>query len=323
MSTVAKIVSGPGALRLLLATLVVVQHLSRARIGLTAVMVFFVLSGYWVSRMLDEKYNRPGRPVRQFYLSRFLRLWPAYVAAVFLAILLSTAFGAGFDLRDLGGLALFGAATLHRDPLGISWSLDIEVQFYLILPFLALCAVRYGLRGLLVVAVICVPFGWWLVSGFRIWTVFQYLPLFLAGFLIWRQNLRPGGWLAILSVGLFVVAGVVLFQIDATRGAVLAAPLPKVHGHLTQMLWALLLVPFVAWNVRQPSGQQDRTLGDLSYSLYLVHYPIIEAFKTFTHGDLGTELKLAIIAVSAVVALLFWYVIDRPIEAWRARLFQS
>ena len=48
---------GPGAFRFFLASLVVVQHVSRLSLGHPAVLLFFMLSGYWVSRMYAERYS--------------------------------------------------------------------------------------------------------------------------------------------------------------------------------------------------------------------------------------------------------------------------
>lgn len=323
MYRLATILAGPGAFRLFLAALVVVQHLTRARIGLTAVMVFFMLSGYWVSRICQEKFIDRDRPVWQFYVSRILRLWPAYVAAVLLAVLFALLAGAPFDPRDLNGLALFGTATLHRDPLGVSWSLDVEAQFYLMLPLLMLIGTRFGLGGLIAATCLGLSLGWWLFAGFRIWTALQYLPLFLAGLLIWRQDWRPKGGAALLSVVIFLAAGATFYLTGATRGLIVSAPLPKPWLLFGAMVWALLLIPFVAWNVRQRGGRNDRILGDLSYSLYLTHYPVIATLKVYAPEDFGLDMKLVAVVLSATVGLAFWYAIDRPIENWRARLFRG
>jgi len=323
MIAATNLLTGPGALRLFLASVVVVEHLSRIRFGVTAVMVFFMLSGYWVSRIYSEKFQSRSRPVWQFYLSRFLRLWPAFAAAVILSIILAKLSGARIDPADLAGLPLLGTATLKHDPLGVSWSLDIEAQFYLLLPLLMLVGVAWGVRGLLITTALALPLGWGLVFGLKIWTALQYLPLFVAGLLIWRQDWRPGPRLACLSLGVFLAAGVALYLWPPTRGLVVDQMMPKRLWHMGAMAWALTLIPFVAWNVRQTTGRSDRVLGDLSYSLYLTHYPVIAAIQALSHGDFGIEIKLLCVLLSAIVALAFWYVIDRPIEIWRAQRFRG
>ena len=105
--TLFRQISGPGHFRVLLAALVVVSHMSSVEIGRPAVFVFFMLSGYWVLRMYEQKY-RPAAPVWVFYLSRIMRVWLAFATA-FLAVFLLYALSS--DPRPpetLAGLSLFG-----------------------------------------------------------------------------------------------------------------------------------------------------------------------------------------------------------------------
>ena len=53
-----QIIVGPGFFRLILATLVFLHHTSSIALGEMAVIVFFVLSGYWIAKMYREKYSK-------------------------------------------------------------------------------------------------------------------------------------------------------------------------------------------------------------------------------------------------------------------------
>jgi peptidoglycan/LPS O-acetylase OafA/YrhL len=75
---------GPGMLRFILAAMVVVSHLTSLNIGRPAVLLFFMLSGYWVSRLLAGW----QASVPAFYVSRTLRVWPLYAVVTVLAWLL-------------------------------------------------------------------------------------------------------------------------------------------------------------------------------------------------------------------------------------------
>ncbi len=81
----------PGLVRLLLATLVVVHHLSKFSVGSSAVYLFFVLSGFWVYRMYDGKYARANSPRLLFVTSRLMRLLPTFLMFNLLAIFLHAA----------------------------------------------------------------------------------------------------------------------------------------------------------------------------------------------------------------------------------------
>ncbi|MCX8508220.1 MAG: hypothetical protein ORN49_04960, partial [Rhodobacteraceae bacterium] len=86
------------------------------------------------------------------------------------------------------------------------------------------------------------------------------------------------------------------------------------------MGWALLLVPFVAWNVHQPGGRLDRSLGDLSFPLYLAHWPTIALLKPLWGGQPGLGGKALILLAILAVTLLLYRRVDRPLEGWRRRM---
>ena len=66
---------GPGAVRLLLAAVVVVSHLSAINLGRPAVMIFFMISGFWVTRAWQEW----AGGTTGFMASRFLRIYPLFL----------------------------------------------------------------------------------------------------------------------------------------------------------------------------------------------------------------------------------------------------
>ena len=75
----------PGAFRLMLASAVVVSHASRFDVGRLAVLLFFYLSGYWVSRIYQSEFA--GRRWLMFYVGRWLRITPLYFIAMLAAAL--------------------------------------------------------------------------------------------------------------------------------------------------------------------------------------------------------------------------------------------
>lgn len=128
-----------GLVRFLLAISVVITHLVRPEIhyGRYAVYLFFALSGYLITLVLDKKYqNRLGT----FWASRLLRLWPSYVFMWLLTIILIST--AGIYDGDISRIAtvpkLFMIWNLTSgQPMGIAWTLTAEL--------LAYCAMSLGL----------------------------------------------------------------------------------------------------------------------------------------------------------------------------------
>lgn len=296
----------PGALRLLLALAVVLSHVSRFDVGRLAVLLFFYLSGYWVTKVWTEKFE--GRAVGRFYAARYLRIAPLY-----LLTMLASAWLLGQRFGPVN-LALLGVASVPADPLGIAWSLDVELQFYLLAPLLAAAALRWPawtLAGATFLAAAA-----WALSGDLV-TVAQYLPAFLLGLLTYGKAWRPSERLANASLGVFVLISAV-----ACFTPFIDKRLPDPFDRdIFALAWMLPLLPYVARSLHVRGGRLDRHLGNLSFPLYLVHYPIIAAVTTAL-GPAGPVRGLAV-AVAVLAALALYVALDRPLDAWRVRLTEG
>lgn len=284
-------------------------HVPGLRAGLFGVDIFFVLSGYLITRTLltwTSSGSGLGRRYVGFLLRRVARLVPALAVALVLA-------GAWelLDDVDRGGTCLALAATYLMNlpvgdagsctgPLHITWSLAAEQQFYLLWPLvlIALSAVVRPARRVLmayiglVVAVAVVA----LLSP-RIGGELNYSPLgrplallpgaalALAGPATGR--LRGVGWL--LPAGLLAVA-------------LLLATLPQVVlGPLVALPAVLLMRDLRSGpsRVRQALRSPVLThLGRISYSLYLVHLLVLYVTREVVPGRaadvLGCALALAL-----------------------------
>ena len=317
----------PGFFRVALATAVVASHLSNFEIGRPAVFAFFALSGFWVMRMYDEKYAAGGG-AGLFLLSRLLRIWLPFAAAYLgFMIVKAVAFGE-WDAGALASLGILGIATTGNDVLGVSWSLDIELQFYLLVPLLWMLfrgLADAGQRPDWIIAALSLPLtglGWWLGLSLGIWTVLAYLPGFVAGLLIWHSGWRPErGWAA-TSVAAFFAAGLIVWLLPETH-AYLEKDTPNFfHEDWFGMAWIGLLMPFIAFNVRQRSDWLDQHLGNFSYALYITHWPVIWIVKRSMELSSPGEKLLALLAV-AVVSVAFYLVVDRSAERLRQAILAA
>lgn len=301
----------PGLFRLLLAALVVVSHMSRLEVGRIAVMLFFVLSGYWVSVVFEREYK--GQAL-SFYLSRIWRLAPIY-----LTVLIAAAVARGHDL-GVENFTIVGVATTGRDPTGVSWSLDIEMQFYLALPILLYLAHRVGLSVLLAGTVVLTGAGWWCSEWFGIETVAKYLPAFAIGIALARTNWNPGERTAVASAAAFVLATLLLMGSGFGRDQLDKMAPDIVNLDVFAMIWALPLIPYVARSLHRKSGGADKKLGDLSYPLYLVHYPLLALVAA---GGVTTADKLIVVGGSMALAVMLYWLVDTPSERLRKRTFAA
>jgi peptidoglycan/LPS O-acetylase OafA/YrhL len=306
---------GPGAFRLFLALLVFVSHTSRLKVGTTAVLVFLMLSGYWVSRIyLAGRYQGAG----PFLIGRLLRLWPIVITCTLVAAGLQLAVGDRLIGSFWSTIFFLGIASRRNDVIGTTWSLDIELQFYILLPLL--------IAGLLLAGPRWRP---WLVAGMLAATVagvllvkvgavtaLVFAPVFAAGIWLQLSQWQPGRAFALGSLALFLaVLGFYALRI-APRPDELAA-VQVYHITLFNLAVAACAIPFVAWNVHVRTGTFDRWLGDLSYPFYLLHFPVIWA-TTSLWGD-SLLVKGAALVISAALTILLNRYLDQPIEAWRRR----
>jgi peptidoglycan/LPS O-acetylase OafA/YrhL len=141
-------------LRGLAILLVLLYHFNWFSLGFLGVDLFFVLSGFLITTLLLEEWNRDGSiSLKRFYLRRGLRLFPALaltlVAATILTLLIEPSRVSEFGREVLVTICyLSNYQSLHHVPqplMGYTWSLSVEEQFYLLWPMLLWGSLALGL----------------------------------------------------------------------------------------------------------------------------------------------------------------------------------
>ncbi len=178
--------------------------------GFVGVDVFLVISGYLIVRILLQKKSQPdyrmAATLRYFYTSRIKRIAPAYFAMLVLVSLVTAILFVPQDLavykkglsyaawfHSNSYFAVFGdyfAPASYEQPLLHTWSLAVEIQFYLLAPFLILLLSRSSLKWVL--ALLCL--GLTAVAQYRLsvlgvqqatyYSLYARLPEFFAGGLV-------------------------------------------------------------------------------------------------------------------------------------------
>ena len=329
----------PGFLRLVLAFLVVVQHFSRFDFGGWAVSVFFVLSGYWVSRMFTEKYVHARRPWWTFIESRYLRLFPVYAVCLIVA---AVAFSVWHILPDYVGRPFWWIRTLafvgtigQGQIVGPFWSLDIEFQFYLLAPAVVLFAKRLTARSTLALGAALAAFTiYCCLSGISDLTrptqkwVAYYSGFFFAGVAIHRLNYQPSAKHAGVSFAMLIIGAAAAVAFPATRGiflwgydAKLLALNPAVSA-----VGAFVALPFVAFVLSKRSSAQDLHFGNFSYALYCFHFVPWRIYYS-VYGSLPSRERIGPLSLSLITvlvgSLVVYWLVDRPCESFRKRFTGS
>lgn len=332
-------------LRAVAIALVIVYHLWPNRLpgGYVGVDVFFVISGFLITGHLLKAAERE-RPVPMligFYARRIRRLAPAAVVVLvfvlaFTLVLLPvsswTATGSHVLAASLFSenwfLAAQSVSYLDADatPSALQhfWSLSVEEQFYIVWPLLLLGALLVigRRRGTWLVgfvgAVLVVSFVWSLLHTqtnsdvaffdtaargwqFAVGALVSFLPAF-------RDRLRlvlP--WLGLAAIGVSALA-----YSETTPFPGVAAILPTVGAAVMIAGRAPADTP---WSFGfLASFGPVRWLGDVSYSAYLWHWPLIILLPQWLGVELGTRLKVLILAATLVLAWASYRLVESPIR---------
>jgi peptidoglycan/LPS O-acetylase OafA/YrhL len=303
-----------------------------AQIGVYGVPVFFFLSAFLITELLERERSATGTiDVRAFYARRILRIWPLYFLVFFGLVLLNHVLpGAGADSPAKWLFFMLFAGNWYitfngwiEYPVNPMWSLSVEEQFYIVIPFLA----SLGRRALVAVnvAVIAVSYGVivWYARGFTTppgfsgqWTnSFVHFQFFAGGMLLALalRGRRPD-WHVAIRTGLWLVAIAAWLAASSVFG--IKADFP--HATVTESLagWSLVLGG-AALMLIATLGTPQRFLpaplvylGRISYGLYLTHifffWLVYDKFKPWLAGlgdDVGMLLALA--ATVAVASVLY------------------
>ncbi len=324
-----------GILRIALALIVVVHHLSRLGVGKACVFVFFVLSGFWVARMWNDKYRHCVAPWRTFLVARFLRIWPLFVLANLIGTFALAALGHPIELPcgdDFGALdcgralvansLMIGYATTPAQAIPPAWSLDIELQFYLIAPLLLHALAQ---RRSWWVAIATLPLALVATITAR-GTLLEFLPFFVFGALSATKKIRIDRRVAIASGA--ATAAVLLWSFATATGRAIvltgATPGPLAdYNEAFNALIAALAAPFAVHFAAQERHGRAAALGDIAFAIYIVHWIPVEAVSIhWGHLPSWQRLPYVVGAIAATIgsALVLWHFVDRPMERWRRGL---
>jgi len=326
-----------GLLRLILALSVVAGHTQSTIFGFNgigatyAVQVFFVISGFYMAMILNEKYK--SLPAHKFYISRALRIYPVYFIGLALSMfaqheqILAT-FNSLSTWSKLymffSNIFIFGRDLVNQfcwqtsmgsceAPMNLAinppgWSLAPELMFYLAAPFV----VRSVRRVIMLFCIGCLyfyivnnlhyPINWIGVYTERSVTfVYTFFPasifFFLTGVIGYHfiNKREPVNYFASLML---------IFTLSFTESTI-----PS---------WVILLLGFATPTLFSITKdfKYDRMIGELSYPVYIIHFPIYIIVKNINKNSLlstGTIVTLVTLALS----LLVYFFVDRKIELIR------
>ncbi|MCO7222712.1 acyltransferase [Pleionea sp. CnH1-48] len=319
-------------LRGIAALIVVITHFSDAtdwldgslggRAGQYGVMLFFLLSGFLMSYLyFDRHFDKAN--VTRYALARVGRVIPLYLLVVFFS------FGTrhvGLDISyDVSETSDLISHLLFLDGESVLWTIAPEIHFYILfIGFWFLASWRPGMVHLVVIAVLITlflvnfprPHGD--VAGLPYdFHLFRSLPYFLVGMLFGMyyktykvpEYLKSSWFVGVLLLVPFLYPEFSPVASDAKRRMWLSYEVLLVMSAVFYCI--VFLVPDGS---RLLSNRLGDFIGKISYSLYLLHMPILWQVNKL---EMSLELKLVVfVLLSTFVAYLSFRFIEKPLAKW-------
>lgn len=317
--------------------------------GFVGVDVFFVISGFLITGLLLREHERTGTiSFWGFYKRRIKRIIPVAVVATALTVgaawflfnrarfsstlsdgLYATLFTANWHMAAVG--TDYFRAEAAVSPLQHYWSLSVEEQFYFVWPWLMLLIFVVTARlttwsrrrarttaGVVMLVITVTSFAWSLyeTSTSPTWAYFStfsrtwelgigaLIAVFAATFARIPGLVRPlVAWIGVAGIvaSLLVITGESAFPAPWAALPVVSTALVIIAGTggEQRFLWPL-------------TNRVSRYVGDISYSMYIWHWPII-VFGLALGGD--GPLTVAVLAVLVVLASVYSYhLLEDPIR---------
>lgn len=346
-----------GFVRFILAISVLIFH-SSPIFGITllpgplAVQVFFIISGFYMTLIFTEKYAATSRPAYDFYVNRFLRLYPLYFVVILLVIVISILYGVFLgaygkleyywlmyqdnpeSLKSLLTIMLLNFTLVGQDIITF-FDLGTDGKFH----FLGLQkneTINYLLFNP-AAWTIAVEIYFYLVTPFIVKREIKWIMIVIGFVLILRL---------ILYVAFDVSSGFTIYKFAPTEFlwfliGVLSYKLHKSklfpgekYAILLLSLWLLLMIAYpyvgdISWVIyvitfistpaifyRFSKSSVDRFLGDMSYPIYIGHFLLLMIVQANRFPkDLGKGTPLLLLTL--LFSVLSHYLILKPIEKIR------
>jgi len=324
------------ALRALAAVLVVIYHAKVTSGGYIGVDIFYVISGFLITGLLLRELDGTGSlALKAFYLRRVKRLLPASFFVLFVTAIIAwivypstLRHGLGKDIAAAGAYIsnyLFALWQMDYQNLNSTppvvihyWSLAVEEQFYLFWPFIILALYRYGARRAVFFGVVAITAASFLLSLFLtprepIWSFYSLptrawelgvgaLLLFIPKRIRFSSNY---GWAAL---------GLILF---GTLTFTDKTPFPGTAALVPVIGTAFAIASLNNW----PSAMNRfgnlkivQWLGEISYPLYLWHWPVLVIPSVAWGRSLVAHELLICVLLTALLADLTHRFIEDPIR---------
>jgi len=290
------------------------------------VLMFFTISGFLVFSSLERNKN-----IKQYFLNRFLRIYPALWVCIFVTILFIL-FTSNLTFKDFISFDfigwIFAQFTLFQfwtpeilrtwgfgTPNGSLWTIPVEIQFYILLPIIISLFKRTKPLYILVVLILFSIGANLLLSYFesvdtsnvfvklyRV-SIFPYLYSFILGMLLYKY------WSFVKK---FIEGKALLWLLLFFVYCIITKSFPSYQptnslGFVANLLLSILTISMA---FTMPKLNHILRGNDISYGLYIYHMPILNVFVTFNlKGDV--KYLWLVLMTALAFAIMSWILIEK------------
>jgi len=303
--------------------------------GFVGVDVFLVISGYLITKNIFVRADAGVFSFADFYVRRIRRLFPAHFFTIAITLAAGVFISSPGDLQHIGESAVasvfsvsnfyfwtqsgyFDSAAIQK-PFLHTWTLSVEEQFYLIWPVVVVLMVRYwrnyrhAVMALAALGVVS-TFGAEMAIGRDPSEAFYLMPYRMGEFALgamcaWLPERKMSALIDNLMVlsGLMLIFFAVFRFTETTRFPGITALVPCLGTAMVIHFGknSRIAVPLLA-------NRAAVGIGRISYSLYLIHWPLYVFFRQIYGGEPGPGEGLVISSVSMIIAMVMYKYIEQP-----------
>ncbi|WP_338875738.1 acyltransferase [Spirosoma sp. SC4-14] len=319
------------------------EGINRLPNGTIGVMVFFVISGFLITRILLENRNRInagqttlGETYRNFFVRRVLRIFPLYYLAITFVWI---AFPETSDIDQhplyyylYGYNILLNKTGNWADILSPFWTLGVEEQLYLVWPWIVLLTpksvLKWVIAAMIASGILFRAYGYWQGNPDGVLTPASFDAFGMGALWAWtitdQSELIPTLWKRLSQVSLLALAG--FFGLLTLPGDHIVVVL--FQRFFISILSLFLIVRAsvgiggIAGSVLNTTGLQY--IGRISYGIYVFHMMVpgfIVPFVMKVINRLGLHIslgywshRLVSLLLLLIVASVSWYLFEKPIN---------
>lgn len=330
--------------------------------GFVGVDVFFVISGFLITQLIYKEVSNTGTfDYHRFYSRRVRRLFPALFVTVLVSFICANLFFSPEHLSRFSGEVIYSLFSLSNfyfwsesgyfntasdfKPLLHTWSLSVEEQFYIFWPILVVFfGKRFGSKGVVSFLLISgiasllgnvsfidgssvlvswagtVVSGWFSDGASTIFylTPFRVFEFCLGAIIVFLPKVNSSSVHNFLFASGVALIGYSVFEFNALT------PFPTYNALIPCVGSALVIYSSGSYFSKLTISTSPFVfLGKISYSIYLVHWPIIVFYKYYYSGDVSLSAKVAIVLVSVALGYLLFRFVETPFRSQSGKTISS